>query len=88
MYMDVYTCTGFQNLPDSPARIKICQAKQTSQGFANKGNSLNIDLDVCWFAILGISSVKSATGPIHRGQGEMKKEAGHSRLVGDRKSVV
>ena len=30
MYMDVYTFTCFQNLPNSPARIKICQAKQTS----------------------------------------------------------
>lgn len=73
MYMDVYTCTCFHNLPDSPARIKICQAKQTSQGFTNKDISLNTKLDMCWFAIWGISSVKFEHVPIQGGQGMKKK---------------
>lgn len=73
MNMDVYTCTCFQNLPDSPVRIKICQANQTSQGFINKDISLNTKLDVCWFAILGISSGKSEHVSIHGGQGVKKK---------------
>lgn len=63
--MNAYTFTCFRNLPDSPARIKICQAKQTSQGFTTDGISLNIELNVCWLAIWGIFSVKSETGPIH-----------------------
>lgn len=37
-----------------------------------------------WFENLGVSWVKSETGPIREGQGETKKEAHLSRLIGGR----
>ena len=71
MCMDVYTCTCFQNLPDSPARIDF-SGQANFSGFYQKDISLNTKLDVCWFAILGISLVKSEPVPLHRGQGVKK----------------
>ena len=41
-------------------------------------------MEMCWFEPLGISWVKSETGPLHRGQMEAKETGGHSRLVGGR----